>query len=140
MCPERTTSGLLNASAFRHGCSVPARAPSDAGYEHRRAQPGDPLPMAGLQPADRIQHAVDAMPATRVSTINERAKLADATPSWCHRAIQEQAFRPNTEGMREAPGRTLLNELFAAGATATTATTAARSPWKRPRRVFRDEA
>jgi len=113
------------------------RAPSDARYDPRRAQPGNRLPIAGLQPADRIQPAVDAMLATRVSFINERANLAQATPNECHFAIWAQAFRPNTEGMREAPGRTLLNELFAAGATAT-----ARGPvaMEAARRVFRDEA
>lgn len=134
---EGKTSNLLNASAFRHGGSVPARAPSDAGYDPRRAQPGDRLPIAGLQAADRIQPALDAMRATRFSFINERANLAEATPNGCHFAIWAQAFRPNTEGMGEAQSRTLLNELFAAGVTAT-----ARDPvaMEAARRFFRDDA
>ena len=53
-----------------------------------------------------------------------------------HFAVWGLAFKPNTDDMRDAPSRTLLSDLFAAGATATAYDPVA---MHEARRVFGDE-
>jgi len=78
------------------------------------------LMLMSVRSADLTKYAANAMLATRIWFMNELANLAERLGTdltgRCF-ALWGLAFKPNTDDMREAPSRTLVADLLAAGAS-----------------------
>ena len=67
----------------------------------------------------RVLSAVDEANEAQKHVLSAKLKARFGDLSGRHFAVWGLAFKPNTDDMREAPSRTLIADLFAAGATVT---------------------
>jgi len=85
----------------------------------------------------RVLSAVEEANDAQKHVLATKLKARFGDLNGRHLAVWGLAFKPNTDDMREAPSRTLLADLFAAGATATAYDPVAMGE---ARRIFGNEA